>query len=432
MPPDAGDHDWSGLPAALPEVLGSIFERFDADGDGVLTTSELQSFAYACNNGEVFEDDELEQIHTFFETTAAGALTRKGFFQMIHTQTNARPKDTATDLRALGGFELLADELEQLGEGLEDDDSGDGKQGLEEGALFEHMKRQGLKSDPELIRRELERKSAETDVPKQAAVDEVLVSAAARRLLEAQRSELGGILLDIQSAGPPRWRKKGHWAWYVWPTNKVGFSDPLETAVEGDDDALYVLACETTREAWRRILLGLSDALQAQRTRRIIPEIDHGRIRFFAVEWTEPSRQRALCTHPRFASALSRFLAEWEAAGQEAAGQEAAGQEAARQEAAGQEAAGQEAAGQEAAGTGDAEEAGQADTSGQGVCLSPLLEVRLHGLTGRAELNGLTGLILGPLDASSGRWPVRIWGAEVGLVDIKAKGANLHSLAADE
>ena len=218
----------------------------------------------------------------------------------------------------------------------------------------------------------------------------------------------------------------------MWPTNKVGFSDPLETAVEGDDDALYVLACETTREAWRRILLGLSDALQAQRTRRIIPEIDHGRIRFFAVEWTEPSRQRALCTHPRFASALSRFLAEWEAAGQEAAGQEAAGQEAARQEAAGQEAAGQEAAGQEAAGTGDAEEAGQADTSGQGVCLSPLLEVRLHGLTGRAELNGLTGLILGPLDASSGRWPVRIWGAEVGLVDIKAKGANLHSLAADE
>eukprot|EP00966_Prymnesium_polylepis_P010545 243144-Prymnesium_polylepis.2 len=94
--------------------------------------------------------------------TASGGLTRKGFMQMYHTQTSARPHDTAADLYALdhlfGDFQAIAAELERLGDSLAGDADGDG-QGADgmEGALFEELKAKGLPSDPELIRRELER-----------------------------------------------------------------------------------------------------------------------------------------------------------------------------------------------------------------------------------------------------------------------------------
>ena len=83
-------------------ALEQTFARFDTDCDGALNVAELQAFARVCNGGEPFDDDEIDQIGQFFETNDANALTRKGFLQMYHTQTVARPSDTWKDLSALG------------------------------------------------------------------------------------------------------------------------------------------------------------------------------------------------------------------------------------------------------------------------------------------------------------------------------------------
>jgi hypothetical protein len=137
--------DWSELPAELPLVLGEIFDRFDADCDGALSVQEMQSFARACNEGEEFAEEELQQIRTFFDTTASGALTRQGFVQMYFTQTCASPDETANDMRSLG-FHELADVLDQQAETMVNETD-------------EDIDDRGLPTDPELLRRQFERVS---------------------------------------------------------------------------------------------------------------------------------------------------------------------------------------------------------------------------------------------------------------------------------
>ena len=93
-------NDW--LSAPLLKALQATFQRFDADGDGMLCVAELQAFARACNYGDELDEDELEQIQQYFDTDHSGKLTLKGFHEMYHMQTKARPKDTWKDMRALG------------------------------------------------------------------------------------------------------------------------------------------------------------------------------------------------------------------------------------------------------------------------------------------------------------------------------------------
>jgi hypothetical protein len=93
--------DW--LSPQLERVLQQVFRRFDSDGDGKLGMDELQAFAQACNGGEQgLEDDEIEQVQSYFETDAEGRLTEAGFFQMCWMQTESRPADMWKDLEALG------------------------------------------------------------------------------------------------------------------------------------------------------------------------------------------------------------------------------------------------------------------------------------------------------------------------------------------
>ena len=64
------DSESNWLDPQLERVLLEIFQRFDADGDGALSEPELQAFACASNgDGSEFEEDELEQIREYFETT---------------------------------------------------------------------------------------------------------------------------------------------------------------------------------------------------------------------------------------------------------------------------------------------------------------------------------------------------------------------------
>lgn len=94
-----GDDDW--LAPGFEAVLTEIFSRFDADGDGSLSVPELQAFVRACNGGEEMDEDELSQLSAF-HVDAKGQMTRRGFFEMMHLQTMARPEDSWADLKALG------------------------------------------------------------------------------------------------------------------------------------------------------------------------------------------------------------------------------------------------------------------------------------------------------------------------------------------
>jgi hypothetical protein len=94
-----GEDDW--LAPGFEAVLSEIFSRFDADGDGSLSVPELQSFVRACNDGEEMDEDELSQVNSF-HVDVKGQLTRRGFFEMMHLQTMARPEDSWADLKALG------------------------------------------------------------------------------------------------------------------------------------------------------------------------------------------------------------------------------------------------------------------------------------------------------------------------------------------
>ena len=49
------------LSAQLLRALQTVFQRFDADGDGALNEAELQAFARACNGGTELDADELDQ-----------------------------------------------------------------------------------------------------------------------------------------------------------------------------------------------------------------------------------------------------------------------------------------------------------------------------------------------------------------------------------
>lgn len=129
--------------------------------------------------------------------------------------------------------------------------------------------------------------------------------------MQAQRTSLPTILSKMQRAGPERFEKTGHWAWYVWPTRKEGFSDPRCTAVVDLDDVRFVLASTETREAWEPILEGLVDALRVQKTKRFLPSIDHGRIDFFCKEWSAEEYQEVMAGYPRFRDACDAFCREW-------------------------------------------------------------------------------------------------------------------------
>ena len=78
------------LSAQLLRALQTVFQRFDADGDGALNEAELQAFARACNGGTELDADELYQIQDYFDTDDSGALTLRGFHEMYHMQTRSR------------------------------------------------------------------------------------------------------------------------------------------------------------------------------------------------------------------------------------------------------------------------------------------------------------------------------------------------------
>lgn len=94
--------DGGELSALCNAALEEVFCRFDVDGDGVFSDSELDEFAKACNGGKAFSKEEKQELASAFLVDAEGRLTKMGFLQMFHLQTSAEPSETWQDLKALG------------------------------------------------------------------------------------------------------------------------------------------------------------------------------------------------------------------------------------------------------------------------------------------------------------------------------------------
>jgi len=101
---------------AFKQCLVKLFGRFDVDGDGVLSRSEMQAFSAAANEGaEPFGDEQLSQISSAFDwkEKADGkeaGLTLRGFIDMCVTKAKTREEDAWNDIRRLGYNDQLAEQ----------------------------------------------------------------------------------------------------------------------------------------------------------------------------------------------------------------------------------------------------------------------------------------------------------------------------------
>mmetsp|Transcript_44219 Transcript_44219/g.80890 ORF Transcript_44219/g.80890 Transcript_44219/m.80890 type:complete len:334 (+) Transcript_44219:1-1002(+) len=104
--------------------------------------------------------------------------------------------------------------------------------------------------------------------------DEVL-----QHLVAVQKRVCPKILEELNQYG----RKRGHWIWWVFPTEVEGGCDPECTRVMRQT-APYLLKSEAA-EDWLAVLEKLCDLVERRSSTHVVPSIDHGRIRYFLEFW---------------------------------------------------------------------------------------------------------------------------------------------------
>ena len=101
-------------------------------------------------------------------------------------------------------------------------------------------------------------------------------------LQEKQQQHLPHILRELQTHG----RKINHWAWWVFPTDLAGRSEPLpKTCVQPEERSLLLNG--STAHEWQLVLEKIASLIeQHQSWNVVLPPIDHGRVRFFIRYWS--------------------------------------------------------------------------------------------------------------------------------------------------
>ena len=152
-----------------------------------------------------------------------------------------------------------------------------------------------------------------------------------KRLLDTQIEFFPKIIKELQKNG----KKTSHWAWYVWPTTMPGRSDSRITAVT--EESAYSLLKLTNLDQWIMILNLLAEYMEnkvkeyekqknnaksnddssKEKTRefffqrnpisKIIPPIDHGRIKFFIQFWLVDNDKNITKQFPTFYNAIHKF-----------------------------------------------------------------------------------------------------------------------------
>lgn len=98
---------------------------------------------------------------------------------------------------------------------------------------------------------------------------------AAKNLVEKQRQYFPMVIDDLIA----NHRKKEHWAWWVWPTEKKGSNEPGKKSFITMNTVSYVMH-NTDTDSWIKIMEILNYLLK-NKSVNIIPKRDHLRIKFF-------------------------------------------------------------------------------------------------------------------------------------------------------
>jgi hypothetical protein len=121
-----------------------------------------------------------------------------------------------------------------------------------------------------------------------------------RALLKRQARELPRIVDELEARG----RKTSHWAWWAFPTDLCGASEPPpETKVSSPAMAAELLARGPVRD-WRRVLELVCD-LSEKRGELVCPSIDHGRVAFFVAFWERRDAASLRCRRDAPASLVA-------------------------------------------------------------------------------------------------------------------------------
>ena len=105
---------------------------------------------------------------------------------------------------------------------------------------------------------------------------------AVERLVNKQHEIFSNILRELEKNR----KKKTHWSWYIFPTNKPGLSDPLQTYITKDTVEIFL---KLVLPEWRMCLEKIiSLAIEKNyRLEKVLFDIDIGRVVFFIKFWKE-------------------------------------------------------------------------------------------------------------------------------------------------
>ena len=107
---------------------------------------------------------------------------------------------------------------------------------------------------------------------------------AQEQLLVRMNEKLDEALMNMQQHG----RKIGHWAWWAFPTEMPGKSEPGPATCVTKATANGVL--ERAPKIWRQLLECVCDLVEKD-GKDVLPSIDHGRVEYFIRFWDEVDRR---------------------------------------------------------------------------------------------------------------------------------------------
>ena len=99
-------------------------------------------------------------------------------------------------------------------------------------------------------------------------------------LVEKQESYLPRIIAELEAHG----EKRSHWAWWAFPTNLAGNSEPPPKTKLSSPAAARELLARGPAADWRRALELICELSEAK-GRLVLPAADHGRVASFISFW---------------------------------------------------------------------------------------------------------------------------------------------------
>mmetsp|Transcript_16237 Transcript_16237/g.48998 ORF Transcript_16237/g.48998 Transcript_16237/m.48998 type:complete len:172 (+) Transcript_16237:58-573(+) len=105
---------------------------------------------------------------------------------------------------------------------------------------------------------------------------------AVQALLQRQRDRLPAILQELERYG----RKHSHWAWWVFPTDLPGASEPGEPTWVTHETAHRLFQPDAPSADWRAVLEKVCSLVEAD-GKGVLPRVDHGRVHHFLRFWAD-------------------------------------------------------------------------------------------------------------------------------------------------